>query len=216
MGGITIGKNWVGGTAANRAYGAFPWTVGKAYSIAIYGLSDGLEAIVMDVQSPYGGPQAWSGSFAEYRVVEHVAISGYVGIQFQYKPDKTFNANSLDGVYIVISEVAPTVYPISLTSAGTVYGGTLDVTTGVLVVTHGFIASYAGESLPGAWISDRDVYAAGTAPTMGAQVCYALATPTTYYLTPTEITTLLGNNTVWSDAGSITLTYRADLQKYFA
>lgn len=106
-------------------------------------------------------------------------------------------------------------YPISLTSAGTVYGGTLDVTTGVLTVTHGFIASYAGQSLPGAWISDRDVYAAGTTPTTGAQVCYELATPTTYHLTPTEITTLLGNNTVWSDAGDITLTYRADLQKYF-
>lgn len=107
------------------------------------------------------------------------------------------------------------VYPIPLTSAGTVYGGTLDVTTGVLTVTHGFIASYAGQSLPGAWISDRDVYAAGTTPTTGAQVCYVLATPTTYHLTPTEITTLLGNNTLWSDAGGITLTYRADLQKYF-
>ena len=107
------------------------------------------------------------------------------------------------------------VYPISLTQAGTVYGGTLNVTSGVLTVTHGFIASYAGESLPGAWISDRDVYAAGTAPTMGAQVCYVLAIPLTYNLTPTEITTLLGNNTVWSDAGDVSVTYRADLQKYF-
>lgn len=42
----------------------------------------------------------------------------------------------------------------------------------------------------------------------GAQVFYQLATPETYQLTPTEITTLLGYNTVSADSGEISLIYR--------
>lgn len=101
--------------------------------------------------------------------------------------------------------------PISWqTQAGTVYGGTLDVTTGLLTVTHGYIASYAGQALPGEWISDRDVYAAGTSPTTGAQVVYELASATTYQLTPTEVKTLLGENSIWADCGGVEVEYRAD------
>lgn len=92
---------------------------------------------------------------------------------------------------------------------GTVYGGTLDVTTGVLTVTNGYIASYNGEALPSTWISDRDVYSSGTTPTTGAQVVYALATPQTIQLTPHELTTLLGSNNIWSDAGDVEVEYRA-------
>lgn len=89
----------------------------------------------------------------------------------------------------------------------TVYGGTLDISTGKLTVTHGEIASYDGEALPGEWISDRDVYAAGTTPTIGAQVVYVLDTPQTIDLDPQQITTLKGDNNVWSDAGDVTLEY---------
>lgn len=85
----------------------------------------------------------------------------------------------------------------------TVYGGTLDVTSGLLTVTDAYITSYNGETLPSTWISDRDVYAEGTTPTTGAQVCYTLATPTTYQLTPTQIRTLVGNNNIWADTGDI-------------
>lgn len=47
------------------------------------------------------------------------------------------------------------------------------------------------------------------------QVVYSLATPQTYTLTAEQVTTLLGDNTVWMDAdGSIDLTYRADTQMY--
>ena len=41
----------------------------------------------------------------------------------------------------------------------------------------------------------------------GVQLCYELATPITYQLTPQEVTTLLGANRVWSDAGDISLVY---------
>lgn len=43
------------------------------------------------------------------------------------------------------------------------------------------------------------------------QVCYELATPQTYTLTPTEVSTLLGENNVWADAGAVEVTYRRDI-----
>lgn len=96
------------------------------------------------------------------------------------------------------------------TEAGTVFGGTLDVPNGTLTVTHGQISSYNGETLPGAWISDRDVYTAGTTPTSGAQVVYELAEPVVYQLTPEQVETLLGVNNIWADCGTVEVTYNAD------
>lgn len=89
-----------------------------------------------------------------------------------------------------------------------VYGGTLDVVSGVLTVEWAEIASYNGETIPGEWLSDRDVYSAGTTPTIGAQVVYKLAEPQEQTLTGHQITALIGNNTIWSDAdGSMTAVY---------
>lgn len=96
-------------------------------------------------------------------------------------------------------------YPVTFPQ--TVYGGTFDWVSGKLKVTQANIASYAGEALPGAWISDRDVYAAGTTPTTGAQVVYELATPTEIDLTPAQVQTLLGLNNVWASDGSVEIAY---------
>lgn len=104
-----------------------------------------------------------------------------------------------------------TTYSVDWTSeAGTVYGGTLDVVTGVLTVDRASISSYAGETLPGAWISDRDVYAPGTSPTTGAQVVYELAAPLTYQLAETQVAVLTGTNNVWSTGDSVSVTYTKD------
>ena len=98
----------------------------------------------------------------------------------------------------------------------TIGGGTLDVTNGVLTVTHGYISSFDPDTdagrLSGAWISDRDVYAEGTLPTTGAQVVYelAVADQAEYTLTPQQLATLAGDNTISADAGSVTVEYRAD------
>jgi hypothetical protein len=46
------------------------------------------------------------------------------------------------------------------------------------------------------------------------QICYPLATPTTVQLTPTEVTTLLGSNSVWADSGDISVGYKADIFLY--
>ena len=95
---------------------------------------------------------------------------------------------------------------------GARYGGTLDVTRGKLRVTHGNIASYAGETINEPWISSMDVYASGATPTTGAQVVYPLTTPIEVDLTPVQITALLGDNHIWADCGPVTkLEYSYDL-----
>lgn len=96
----------------------------------------------------------------------------------------------------------------------TVYGGTITLNpdgSADVISTMGNIASYDGESLPGAWISSMDVYEEGATPTTGAQVVYELETPLTYHIENVgNLQTLLGVNNTWADTGDIDLTYYAD------
>lgn len=99
--------------------------------------------------------------------------------------------------------------------AGTVYGGTINVVTGVLTVYKANIAAYNGETLVGPWLSSMDEYSAGATPTTGAQVVYTLSTPITYQLTAQEVKTILGQNYAWSSNGAgVSITYRADTKLY--
>ena len=152
-------------------------------------------------------------------------------------------------------------YTIDL--GGTRYGGTLDVTTGVLTVdraiytitgseswtawgTHAYFANVlpsmsvdkdntincissiaAGNTVAaiytgGSGIGTRstrlyistDVHA-NIGSLTGQQVCYELATPFEVQLTAEDdITTLLGQNNIWSDTGDIEVEYRADTKLY--
>lgn len=154
-------------------------------------------------------------------------------------------------------------YDISFGDAGTVYGGTLDVTTGMLTVDRRLSVFNGSESwgyeneLSGVksfflnlnvnkYMSDRKsgtltsvlkmnrcvatmvrenatayISPAGyinvrstslsTAQELkeslaetNLQIVYPLATPVTYQLTPQEVTTLLGSNNIWADAGAVT------------
>lgn len=128
-------------------------------------------------------------SFAPYSNI--CPISGWSAVNVWVKPTHDTTAN-------------PTV---TIQLGQTVYNGTLDATNGVLTADMANIPSYNNESLPGEWISDRDVYAPGSIPTIGAQVVYELATPVTYQLTPTQINTLQGQNNIWADTGNISLEY---------
>lgn len=101
------------------------------------------------------------------------------------------------------------------TEAGTVYGGKVDVVNGKLLVYPEY-DSYNGETLTGKWISDRDVYVAGTTPTIGAQVVDLSGVGTEYDLTPQQVQMLLGDNNVWCDTGDTTLEYKVDLGRYIA
>ena len=94
----------------------------------------------------------------------------------------------------------------------TIYGGTVDAVTGAGSKTWGYIASYNGESLPGEWISDRDVYSAGATPTAGAQVAYKLATPEPFQATGNQaLPAVAGLNTVYTDGNSLDVTGQQDL-----
>ena len=95
---------------------------------------------------------------------------------------------------------------LSLTLPRTIYGGKIDPATGEGQETWGYIASYAGETLPGEWISDRDEYAAGATPTMGAQVAYKLATPVPFTATGGQTAlALAGTNVIITDADTLTV-----------
>ncbi len=90
-----------------------------------------------------------------------------------------------------------------------VYGGSVDVVSGRLSVTHGAIDSYAGETIGRPWISDRDAYAEDAVPTTGAQVVYPLRTPAVVSLAAAEIPALEGENRVWADTGAVSVSYSA-------
>ena len=90
----------------------------------------------------------------------------------------------------------------------TIYGGTVDAVSGVGSKTWGCIASYNGESLPGEWISDRDVYSAATTPTTGAQVAYKLATPEPFEISKISIPSLIGENTFFTNGDNMDIIYK--------
>ena len=46
-----------------------------------------------------------------------------------------------------------------------------------------------------------------TSAMSGVQLCYKLATPITYQLTPQQVTTLLDTNNIWAITGDVTVTY---------
>ena len=92
-----------------------------------------------------------------------------------------------------------TVYNVDWTTqAGTVYHGTVDVVSGELTVDMVNIPSYNGETITEPWLSSMDAYAAGTTPTIGAQVVYTLADPAVYQLGHKFLTVLSGENYVWA------------------
>ena len=157
-------------------------------------------------------------------------------------------------------------YPISWqTEAGTVYGGNLDVVSGVLTVdrasvdmgtlawryfTSGdyFYVPVDGKALGNqnvissiyatssgsatSQMTDYQIKGHATSNTVyvkdsrytaaedlttalsGQTMVYELATPQTYQLTPTEVRTLLGGNTIYTDAGDVSVDYIADTKLY--
>ena len=94
------------------------------------------------------------------------------------------------------------------TFSETEYGGSYEFVSGKGKSEWTYIASYNGETITEPWISDRDVYVAGTTPSIGAEVCYKLANPTTITLTPEEIELLSGDNVLWTDGDNIEITYK--------
>jgi len=187
-------------------------------------------------------------------------ISGWTGIEVTVSP----TTDAEDG------ETYDITFP---TEAGTVYGGTLDVTNGVLtvdmtivdmgtlnwvyystkqrivaqvnggkpakdnigldgacsvykvvntsyklapdksiVIGNNFISnSYAAMVVHDEDYTDGETFKTAVS---GQMLVFPISTPVTYQLTPTEVTTLLGTNNIWSDTGDSTVEYRADTNLY--
>jgi len=156
-------------------------------------------------------------------------------------------------------------YPITFDSAGTVYGGYVDLVSGVLTVTHKSVdlssltwvvtgeyyrartpsgcmreiggvdilsshfVKYPNVGKPCIRVNDRNysatdwtvVYNSGAESLedfqtliSGATLVYPLEMPLIYQLSKNAITSLLGQNNVWCDAGDIEVDYRADPAMY--
>lgn len=73
-----------------------------------------------------------------------------------------------------------------------VWSGEINTGAGEIISRSAEIASYAGEQLPGPWISSLDAYTPGATPTIGAQVVYELPDPVIYRLTQAELQRALG------------------------
>lgn len=90
------------------------------------------------------------------------------------------------------------------------FGGYFDAIRGRLVNQWIEIPSYAGEELPAEWMSSLDLYAAGTTPTLGAQVFYrAAGTGEVYQVQPWDVRTLQGDNVLTWSGGNLDITYTA-------
>lgn len=146
--------------------------------------------------------------------------SGNIAVVRLYAGLNENSERTCTNLQITLATTAPTTYTpytgqtATLTLPRTIYGGTVDAVTGEGQETWKLIDSYAGEDLPGKWISDRNVYASGTTPTTGAQVAYILAEPISFTATGAKpITALSGVNTVLTGAGSATVTGRAMPEK---
>lgn len=100
---------------------------------------------------------------------------------------------------------------ITATFGQTIYGGIVDFVKGEVTVTHGYYSPYAGESLNGVWISDRDVYSPGRIPSAGAQVAYELDTPWTIQIVKNNIE-VTPNTTISTSDGTITLYYPSNIR----
>lgn len=142
-----------------------------------------------------------------------VPEAGVYYVKFVDYNDHPGNVVTLSNIQIEVGST-PTAYEpyqgetSTLTLPETIYGGTVDAVTGIGEKTWGYIASYNGEALPGEWISDRDVYSAGTTPTAGAQVAYKLATPEPFNVSQVSIPSLKGENTIFTNGENMDIIYK--------
>ena len=131
----------------------------------------------------------------------YITFSTYQGYGTTYNNDISINYPSTDTSYHAYNGNTYT-----FTFGQTVYGGHFD-NKGNLVVTHGYIASYNGETINEPWISSMDNYVPNTSPSTGAQVVYPLTTPTTLSIISQDIPTLLGENNIFSNCGNVEVKY---------
>ena len=148
-----------------------------------------------------GADSALNGVYNN-RPVTVTSTDGYVTIAYRYDQ---YNPRDYH-TQIEHGTTATTYEPYNATTANipfgqTVANGVLDITTGKLRVTSGYIASYNGETINEPWVSSIDEYVPNTSPSTGAQVVYPLVTPYDIQLDSITLQALLNENSIWCDTG---------------
>ena len=137
---VQLHKNWIGGDAVDRAYLTVPVTPGETYNISIIGCSTAKYVSYIEMDRPIAGTQSYFGTINTANVnFTRTVTNTYIGLQFNY--NKELTKQEVDSVQISISK-GGFLNQVDITfpsEAGTVYGGTLDVTTGVLTVDRAMV-----------------------------------------------------------------------------
>ena len=272
---VRCGKNLCFSKIANSSIGS-SGTISESdsYDGYIARVKEGVTYKISDVQGvtsfrygffenvPVVGATSYDGSIRTITTIQS-PIDGYIFIR---------DAKANGAVQIELGEIATTyapytgtTYPITFPSeAGTVYGGELDVTSGVIISKYAkvnlftlnwtYIESYGvfvanilnkrsgnfnvkcdgykltsvtavtsmrNLEIKGAidsnaiFVKDENYTNATTfrQSLRDINVVYQLATPLTYQLTSTEVTTILGVNNIWADTGDSYLVYKAKKTK---
>ena len=249
-----------------RSKDYIPIKGGRQYIVKVYGENvqplnvhywDGSKTHIS-----YYQPSSWSSTLT------FTAPSNACYVKFNFwKNNNNFTPSEIGDVQLELGSTATAYEPYIGTTyttaiGSTYYGGTLDVTTGLLTVTHwggtfndlsGFGYNSAGYFYisgftPAKAIGNADlissifktVDASGTASGMAngdikgttsngniffndtrytttsafladngnETLCFKLATPQTVQLTPQQVRTLLHENNIWADSGSVYVNYR--------
>ncbi len=133
-----------------------------------------------------------------------------IGTQDPYEPYGEHYAFNQYTAPLTITKTVATSSTYNL-SIPNMYAGLVNVLTGEVDTTWGYIASYAGETLPGEWWSNYSNSTTASTPETGEEVIYELATPTVSSITSVALTTDEGYNKFEINKGTIdTFTYGAE------
>lgn len=232
-----------------------PFRTGTEYHFKLFGAIEGITLPLRKDSTWIGSSDEYSYTFPEFDTayLRLRIASGTVCNNLEVKPMVSLQTQ-WTGEY---EPPAVATYPIPL--GQTVYGGTLNVTTGALTINMAMvdlgtlnwfynsaslyfsaiiadmenkynyasdvtdiimsIAKYKGAGVGWANMANGDFgvnakdirlkltdytsAAALVAAITGQQLVYPLATPTTVQLTPTQVSTLLGQNNIWADSGEV-------------
>lgn len=90
-------------------------------------------------------------------------------------------------------------------------GSLSDITSNINNYSIGFQSTTKWIAIRDDRYTDGDTFAASLT---GQYLLFELATPQTFALSPTQVTSILGSNNLWADCGASDVTYRADPRLY--
>ena len=255
------------GLALTRATEPCPFKPGLTYRFRMFGGYDGTNGYG-NLQLYIDGISMFTSSDRTFTMPDHFDAA-YLRIRLG-------GGNTIDNATVypmvtlesqwggIYDQSCGTKYPVSFGSAGTVYGGTLDVTTGMLTMTWASVnlggfgygggngsyfytsisnKAYGAENImcsiyktvntPAVEMPNYSIKGGGGNNSIfimdnrytttaelrtaldGINAVYELAQPISVQLDPVTITSLIGNNNIWSDTGSVSsCEYRADTKLY--